>query len=126
MNLYLANGTYVGTQADARAITKDFTAVEVPTDKAGLIAYLNSMDRPGGPGARAAGSTPAPVPFSPPGLTEAAQVRNMGASDVLSRIDGPADIDALVETICASSGYPLKRFAGAVACAFTRLADGVR
>jgi len=50
MKLYLANGTYVGTQADAKAITKNFDLVEVPTDKEGLIAYLNritfdSLDR---------------------------------------------------------------------------------
>lgn len=44
MKLYIANGTYVGTQADARAITKQFTEVDVPTDKAGLIGYLNSLE----------------------------------------------------------------------------------
>lgn len=43
MKLYIANGTYVGTQADAKAITKQFTEVDVPTDKAGLIAYLNGL-----------------------------------------------------------------------------------
>lgn len=43
MKLYIANGTYVGTQADAKAITKQFTEVEVPTDKAGLIGYLNTV-----------------------------------------------------------------------------------
>ncbi len=41
MKLYIANGTYVGTQADAKAIDKKFVEEEVPTDKAGLIAYLN-------------------------------------------------------------------------------------
>ncbi len=46
MKLYIANGTYVGTQADAKAITKQFTEVDVPTDKAGLIAYLNHVTKP--------------------------------------------------------------------------------
>lgn len=41
MKLYIANGVYVGTQADARAINKTFAQVEVPTDKDGLIKYLN-------------------------------------------------------------------------------------
>lgn len=43
MKLYLAAGQYAGTQADAKAIAKDFEAVEVPTDKTGLIEYLNSL-----------------------------------------------------------------------------------
>lgn len=42
MKLYIANGLYVGTQAEAKAITKDYSQVEVPTDKPGLIEYLNS------------------------------------------------------------------------------------
>lgn len=41
MKLYLANGIYVGTQAEAKKLDKNFTPVEVPTDKEGLIAYLN-------------------------------------------------------------------------------------
>jgi hypothetical protein len=44
MNLYLtAAGVYAGTQKDAG---KGHRAVEVPTDKAGLIAYLNSLGEP--------------------------------------------------------------------------------
>ena len=43
MKLYIANGTYVGTQAEAKAITKNFELVEVPVDKAGLIDYLNGL-----------------------------------------------------------------------------------
>lgn len=41
MKLYIANGVYVGTQAEAKKLDKLFTQVEVPTDKEGLIAYLN-------------------------------------------------------------------------------------
>lgn len=44
MNLYLtATGQYAGTQKDAG---KGHTPVEVPTDKAGLLAYLNGLTRP--------------------------------------------------------------------------------
>lgn len=39
MRLYITrDGSYAGTQADAG---KGFQQVEVPTDKAGLLAYLN-------------------------------------------------------------------------------------
>lgn len=41
MKLYIAAGVYVGTQAEAKKLDRDFTPVEVPTDKEGLIAYLN-------------------------------------------------------------------------------------
>lgn len=51
MNLYRSKGRiWTGTQADARAAQggKDFEAIEVPTDKAGLLAWLNTFDvRPG-------------------------------------------------------------------------------
>jgi hypothetical protein len=45
MKLYIANGVYFGTQAEAKAETKSFEQVEVPTDKAGLIGYLNEVTR---------------------------------------------------------------------------------
>ena len=41
MKLYFAAGVYVGTQADAKRLDKDFATVEVPTDKDGLMAFLN-------------------------------------------------------------------------------------
>lgn len=47
MNLYLSLGrVWTGTQADARAAqggTKDYESKEVPTDKPGLIAFLNDL-----------------------------------------------------------------------------------
>jgi hypothetical protein len=47
MKLYLANGQYVGTQAEARSIDKAFDPAldvqEVPTDKEGLIRFLNEL-----------------------------------------------------------------------------------
>ena len=35
----------VGTQADARAINKDFTQVDIPTDKTGLMNYVQQLLR---------------------------------------------------------------------------------
>lgn len=42
MRLYKTrDGTFYGTQAEAKKADKKFQQVEVPTDKAGLIKYLN-------------------------------------------------------------------------------------
>lgn len=43
MKYYLANGQYVGTQADAKKLDPNFQTVEVPQDKEGLMGYLNSL-----------------------------------------------------------------------------------
>lgn len=42
MKLYLAAGEYVGTQAEARKLDREFEQIDVPNDKAGLIDFLNS------------------------------------------------------------------------------------
>ena len=43
MRLYQTpDGKIHGTQADARKVSKKFERVDVPTDKDGLIAYLNA------------------------------------------------------------------------------------
>ena len=43
MRLYQTpDGQIHGTQADARKVSKKFERVDVPTDKDGLIAYLNA------------------------------------------------------------------------------------
>lgn len=126
MNLYLANGTYVGTQAEARKLDKGFKPVTVPVDKEGLIAHLNSHARP----IRQVPDAEIVQRNDGEAQREAARrmtpARDMSASAVLSRMDGPTNIDEMCETICKSSGHPLKRYAASVACAFARLADGVR
>lgn len=47
MKLYRVNYAFLGTQADAKRMAKEFDTnyeqVEVPTDKEGLISYLNGM-----------------------------------------------------------------------------------
>ena len=67
MRLYLtAAGRYVGTQDEARKDGKGWALAEVPTDKAGLIDYLNDQlpvaDEP---------SFDNVVPLPPPILREA-------------------------------------------------------
>ena len=47
MRLYrTAKGAWVGTQDDARKDGKGWTQVEVPTDKANLLAFLNATVAP--------------------------------------------------------------------------------
>lgn len=56
MKLYTVNQTYYGTQAEAKTAAKEAgllfdpegMQVEVPTDKPGLIAYLNELVRDSG------------------------------------------------------------------------------
>ncbi len=46
MKLYRTpDGQFHGTQADARMADRNFKQVDVPTDKAGLIAYLNGQSQ---------------------------------------------------------------------------------
>ena len=46
MKLYKTpDGQFHGTQVDARKADRDFQQVEVPTDKAGLITYLNGQSQ---------------------------------------------------------------------------------
>ena len=44
MIFYLTNGsTLCGTQADARLLDRDFVQVDIPTDKVGLMIYINDI-----------------------------------------------------------------------------------
>ena len=48
MIFYLAIGTnnmtkILGTQADAAKVNKDFVQIDIPTDKAGLMAWIQQM-----------------------------------------------------------------------------------
>lgn len=130
MRLYRTpSGSWAGTQADARALAKSegssWMEVIVPDDKPGLLAFLNDnrvgacrepverterLEAP--PIAQAPQATPTPPPRP-----------DMSASATLSRMDNPGrDIDGAVEMIATSRGHALKRFAGAVALAYQRLA----
>ena len=44
MIFYLCNGSVLsGTQADARALDKNFVQLDIPVDKAGLMAFVNDL-----------------------------------------------------------------------------------
>lgn len=78
MNLYRSKGRHwTGTQADAKEAQggKDFEHIDVPTDKAGLIAFLNAMEeRVGMAGASPdmAEQSPSAFPDSEPNTAEEA------------------------------------------------------
>lgn len=108
---------YVGTQADARAMKRDtgaaWTEIDVPTDKAGLLAFL---DAPATPEEDTA-------PPQPPRVSEHRSALALNAASVLARMDNPdLGLDAIVEAIAVmKGGYALKRVAGAVAIRFEEL-----
>jgi hypothetical protein len=113
MKLYLANGRYVGTQAEARRADRNFVPVVVPVDKDGLIAYLNGLAR-----APAPCSTAAPSPHA----AVEQPYRDRTIERDLAAMDAPGvNVDQIVETILTSKGYALGRFAKAVAVRFGQM-----
>lgn len=99
--------------------------VEPAEDVAALhaqIAKLREDLRKVGAAYRELQAKAIPAAAPPPPPAEPGAPKSMGAEAVLSRMDNPGtDVDAIVETICKSKGYALKRFAGAVAVAFQSL-----
>lgn len=127
MRLYASpDGRWTGTQADAKKLGK-YAEIDVPTDKPGLLAWLNSRAEKPSPTlppppvvaepddiADLLGEEPAPSPVA----------RDTSASATLSRIDNPdIRVDDVVEAIGKSKMHALKRFAGAVAMRFQELAS---
>lgn len=68
MRLYRTGaGQWTGTQADARALAgKDWAEIEVPTDKPGLLAWLNDQATPPDTGRMAAPQPAAAPPAAAP------------------------------------------------------------
>lgn len=78
MNLYRdENGQWTGTQADAKQTGAPWALVEVPTDKWGLISWLNNMER------ELRATIPAPTPPPPPSPKEIAVVETYSTADNL-------------------------------------------
>ncbi|WP_242098161.1 hypothetical protein [Sphingomonas sp. CROZ-RG-20F-R02-07] len=117
---------YVGTQADARATKREtgqtWAEVEVPTDKAGLIAFLNE-NAVAMPAPLAPKPPTTPAPAIPLHVEATAPPKALDATSVFARMDNPSlSIDVIVEGIAAmKGGYALKRVAGAVAIRFEEL-----
>ena len=69
MNLYRSLGhIWTGTQADARAANngdKDFEHIDVPTDKASLLQFMNAMQTPPAPEPPPADTVSEPDPDRP-------------------------------------------------------------
>lgn len=146
MKLYLAAGKYVGTQADARKLDKSFAQVDVPTDKEGLIAYLNELNRyghehkimadigwqePVDDGSDLVEMADANTGLSlgrhpgnaPPPQYQGLKAPTEGWESGADRVLSPADADGIVQRIMGATGYELKRYASAVAQAFYRLGE---
>jgi hypothetical protein len=124
----LADGTLVGTQADARASKQKWEWHAVPTDKLGLMDYLNARKIAAGEPstrdfAQAARELPSPAPLTALEVVSVARDRSL---ERLARIDAPdgVDVDGIGETILKSSGYVLASFAEAVAMRYGMLAKG--
>ena len=96
---------YVGTQADARAIKhktgQTWAVVDVPTDKAGLIGFLNE-NAVAVPARRAPTPLPIATPAIAPRIEATTKPASLDATSVLARMDNPGiSIDAIVEGIAA-------------------------
>lgn len=104
MKLYRSLGSvWTGTQADAKAAQngKDFEEIDVPTDKPGLMAWLNTFEvRKPGPGA------PAPV------VTETDQ-NEADTPVVLSTVGNPAPTSSADCPACLRSKAVAKMVANA-------------
>ena len=115
MNLYRSLGhKWTGTQADARAANngdKNFEHIDVPTDKPGLLAFLNTFDvrlHTGGyanGGVAQPAETPPPLPqpgeFIIPGrpLSDNAPYQNGHPTELVHKSRDPA-----AKTICVACG----------------------
>lgn len=129
---------FVRTQGEARKLGFG-EATEIPTDKNGLLNFVNEMLSEHARQLREAKGDTAYVDDAPPhSVAEANPVhdtpeppkpsekpaeRDFGATAVLSRMDNPKlDIDAVIEHIAKmKGGHALKRVAGAVSMRFEEL-----
>lgn len=123
MRLYItAAGRFVGTQDDARKDGKGWHLEEVPTDKAGLIDYLNELAA-NVPPQDALEFEPAPPP-EPPVPTPVAKpvVEHSWGQQEPRMFSAGRDNNAICEAIGEMTGNPLARVAEAVAWRFGQLA----
>lgn len=107
--------------------------VDVPTDTAGLMAYLNSLVKIEADPNPAPGEMPlAAIPISadtPIGEIEEVKevfIDNkpvpMNAIALLSRVDSPGvNVEGVIEAIAKARGYALARYASAIAIRYQEL-----
>ena len=126
-----AERRYVHRQSD---IPKgvDAERVDVPTDIAGLMAYLNSLvkieaDPRPAPGEMPLAAIPvreqsAPEPPPPPPIVPDRDRAPMNAIALLSRVDSlGVNVEGVIEAIAKARGYALARYAGAIAIRYQEL-----
>lgn len=134
MRLYCTDaGQWAGTQADARALAgKAWEEVDVPTDKPGLLAWLNGNKVAAGGPSAVPGLTLAPIVVAEAThLAEPAPIaapttcpkcsRTPRAAETLAKGD---DIEALAEWIWRAEGWQIERVLGALGGRLAELRDG--
>lgn len=131
MRLYeRTDGTIAGTQAEAG---KGFTQIEVPTDKAGLIDYLNRNRHIPCPCNGAGAPTPAPEPLlaaptpAPKDNSTCPRCRfdRRGAERSAQHMAESITLDALCERIDKAEGGALTRLVEAVTSRLSWVARSV-
>lgn len=116
MRLYICtDGSYAGTQADAG---KGWTQVEVPTDKPGLLGYLNGLG--------ASKSTPEPVE-APVARDTAFRGTHAPATTPrgLQALSEGRELDQVEAWIDRAHGWQLVRLVGMVTHRLSELARGL-
>lgn len=111
MKLYRTTlGTWAGTQADAKAIAKDqdpsgFETVEVPTDKPGLLEFLNehmgSDTYTESPAVEQTPTVASPPPV--PGRIQSLQMsfeKNIRLEDEIANADLPRTVSIASHALC--------------------------
>lgn len=124
MKLYIVNGTYLGTQAEAKAMKRELGLgafvpemhqVEVPTDKEGLIAYLNKVAAPE-PLRYGAFDKTTGEPQERKVITTPAEEQSFAAK-AIAKMDNyqpkPLAQDDLVEAILEADSFQLSNLIGA-------------
>jgi hypothetical protein len=127
-----------GTQDDARAVNKKFASIEIPTDKAGLLAFaqealdtayelrqqLNRCEHE---------KSIAPVTIDAPDASESLpgpsfddQADNNRAAERAKLMGVSRNVEALTSDIMKLEGWPLGQCALAVASRFTELGEATK
>lgn len=116
MRLYIvthaAGPTWVGTQAEAKSIAREtggeWVQYDVPTDKDGLLGFLNHCDavRPG----EAAAADAPPAPAEPTAQELPAQRPTPAGA---AKLRAGRECDDLVESILEADGFVLSNLFGA-------------
>lgn len=129
MNLYLtADGHYVGTQAEAKRSGKGWTPEAVPTDKEGLIDYLNACCAT----AKAVAEAGLPVVCAeqetPHGFRQPVNMATAAVSTnpvARFKLEQGREVDQITDYIMGVEGWALGNIVSAVLERMAQLAKGI-